>query len=178
MSAKEPRSLMDFIAAPVLVGDPDGRVVYVNPAFESEFHVTRSDVRGVPLAGLFEGGAREAMLDAVARVFGGSTPSRFRIRESGSGYLALASPVEADEGRVGVVILLTVEASVEDRLLTFRREILEPLDDLASCLAEISEQTGGRRGDKFRLLIADGVRALARMRKWAESIAADLRSNP
>jgi PAS domain-containing protein len=28
-------SLLDFIEAPVVVGDPDGRVVYVNPAFEA-----------------------------------------------------------------------------------------------------------------------------------------------
>jgi len=175
MSGKTARSLMDFIAAPVLVGDPDGRVVYVNPAFERAFEVARADVTGVPLAGLFDGGAREAMLDAVARVCGGAPPARFRIREGGDGFVALASPVEADGGRVGVVVLLTHEASGEDRLHALRREILEPLDELTNCLTDLSEQFGGRRDEKFRLLLADGVRAVSRIRKWADNVAADLR---
>jgi len=34
------RSLMDFVEAPLLVGDPDGRVVYVNPSFDQEFGPT------------------------------------------------------------------------------------------------------------------------------------------
>ena len=35
-------SLLAFLNAPVLVGDPEGRVVYLNPAFESRFQ-TRAD---------------------------------------------------------------------------------------------------------------------------------------
>jgi len=178
MGSTASRSLMDFIETPVLVGDPDGRVVYVNPCFERDYSVSRQEVTGLPLAGLFEGGAREAMLDAVARVCGGAPPARFRIREGGKGYVALASPVEANEGRVGVVILLTEEPSAEDRLHAFRREIEEPLDDLANVLAEFSEQTGARRDDKYRVLIADGIRAMARMKKWAESVSVGLQKKP
>lgn len=174
MSSNATRSLMDFVETPVLVGDPDGRVVYVNPCFERAFSLVREETIGVSLAGLFEGGAREAMLDAVARVCGGAPPMNFRLREGDKGYAVIASPVEAEGGRVGVVMLLNQETSTDDRLLTFRREILEPMDELTQCLADFSEQTGGRRDDTVRLLIADGVRALARMRKWAEQIAADL----
>ena len=171
MSARAPRSLMDFLAAPILVGDPDGRAVYVNPWFEQEFSVSRQEVTGVPLASLFEGGGREAVLDAVARVCGGAPPARFRLREGGRGYVVLASAVEAEGGRVGVVLLLTEETKIDDRLHGLRREVLEPLDDLGNCIAEFSEQTGGRRDDRFRLLLADAVRALARLRKWADGIA-------
>ena len=171
MSANASRSLMDFVAAPVLVGDPDGRAVYVNPRFEQEFAVSRQEVTGVPLASLFEGGGREAVLDAVARVCGGAPPTRFRLREGDKGYMALASAVESEGGRVGVLLLLTEEANIDDRLHGLRREVLEPLDDLGSCIAAISEQTGGRRDDRFRLLLADAVRALARLRKWADGIA-------
>ncbi|MHC4164813.1 MAG: PAS domain-containing protein [Planctomycetota bacterium] len=176
MSAKASRSLMDFIAAPILVGDPDGRAVYVNPCFEREFAVSREAITGVPLAGLFEGGGREAVLDAVARVCGGAPPARFRLREGEKGYLALASAVEAEEGRVGVVLLLTEESSIDDRLHGLRREVLEPLDDLGNCLAEFSEQTGGRRDDRFRVVLADAVRALARMRKWVDGVAGSFAS--
>jgi PAS domain-containing protein len=170
MSAKASRSLMDFIAAPVLVGDPDGRAVYVNPCFEREFSVSRQEVTGVPLAGLFEGGGREAVLDAVARVCGGAPPARLRLRKGEKGYTATASAVEAEEGRVGVVLLLTEEAGIDDRLQGLRREVLEPLDNLGNCIAAFSEQTEGRRDDGFLVLLADAARALARMRKWAEGV--------
>ena len=87
--ATSPRSLMDFVDTPVLVGDPDGRAVYVNPSFEHAFSQSKEQVTGVPLAGLFGGGGREAVLGAVARVCGGEARARFRIREGGKGYCAL-----------------------------------------------------------------------------------------
>jgi PAS domain S-box-containing protein len=173
MSTEAPRSLMDFMAAPILVGDPDGRAVYVNPCFEREFGVSRRDVTGVPLASLFEGGGREAVLDAVARVCGGAPPARFRLRAGERGYAVVASAVEAEGGRVGVVLLLTEETSLDGRLSGLRREVLEPLDEVSKCLTEFSEQTGGRRDDRFLLLLADAARALDRMRKWAEGLAGD-----
>jgi PAS domain-containing protein len=168
------RSLMDFIDTPVLVGDPDGRAVYVNPSFERYFETSKESVTGVPLASLFDGGARESVLRAVAGVCSGAPSARVRLREGGRGWVALASPVEADEGRVGVVILLTEEEMGEDRLLAFRREIIEPLEELSQCLADFSEQTGGRRGEKYRVLIADGVRALERIRKFAGDVETKL----
>ena len=48
------RSLMDFVDAPVLVGDPEGRAVYANPAFERDFKASKDSLTGVPLASLFE----------------------------------------------------------------------------------------------------------------------------
>ena len=59
-------SLLSFLDAPVLVGDPDGRAAYVNPAFESRFGVSAEGVSGQALAVLFDGGLREGMLRAVA----------------------------------------------------------------------------------------------------------------
>ena len=58
------RSLLSFIDAPVVVGDPDGHAVYVNPAFESRFDIAADRALGRPLAELFEGGGREAVLAA------------------------------------------------------------------------------------------------------------------
>ena len=71
-------SLLSFLDAPVLVGDPEGRAAYVNPAFESRFGVTAEGVTGRPLAGLFDGALREAMLRAVADVCARGTTARFR----------------------------------------------------------------------------------------------------
>jgi PAS domain S-box-containing protein len=162
------RSLMDFVDAPLLVGDPDGRVVYVNPAFEREFDRSRDEVTGQPLAVVFEGGGREAILDAVARVCGGEAVSRFPLREGGRGFVALASPVEVEEGRVGVIVLLTSEVG-DERLLAFQRSVREPLDELADCLQAISAETR-EVPEKWRILVAEGLRALERIRKWSESV--------
>lgn len=169
------RSLMDFVDAPVLVGDPDGRAVYVNPAFKREFAGSLSAPSGSSLANLFEGGAREAVLHSVAKVCSGETRARFRIREGDKGFTALASPVEVEEGRVGVIILLT-EEPMEEKLMSFRREIQEPMDELANCLMALSTETGERRDDKWRVMIAEGLRSLERMRKWADGLLTDAKA--
>ena len=109
--------------------------------------------------------------DAVARVCGGAPPARFRLRKGERGYVVVASAVEAEGGRVGVVLLLTDEKSLDSRLPGLRREVLEPLDELSKCLTGFSEQTGGRRDDRILLLLADAARALARVRKWAEALS-------
>ena len=165
---------MDFVDAPVLVGDPDGRAVYVNPAFERDFKVSKSRLTGVPLAGLFEGGAREAVLAAVAGICRGSPRERFRLREGGKGFEAMASPVEVEGGRVGVVILLFEEPSEDGLLRSFRRELQEPLDEVTQCLVAFSSQTGERRSERYRIMIAEALRAIERMRKWSEQMAAEL----
>lgn len=164
------RSLMDFVDAPVLVGDPEGRAVYVNPAFERDFRATKESITGTPLAELFEGGGREAVLAAVAGICGGSAQERFRLREGDKGFEALASPVEVEEGRVGVVILLFEERS-DEGIKTFRREVQGPLDEITHCLVAFSSQTGERRDERYRILVAEGLRAVERLRKWADDVA-------
>ena len=171
------KSLMDFIRTPVLVGDPDGRVVYVNPAFETDFLAPVEEVVGQPVASLFEGGGREALLRAVAEICDRSSELdsvHFNLLVADRGYKALVSAVEAEGGRVGVILLLTRETPGEARLQSFRREILAALDDLTACLSQIAEHASGAQSDAQRLAIADGVRCVERMRKWAGSAAASL----
>lgn len=159
------RSLMDFVDAPVLVGDPEGRAVYANPAFERDFKASKESFTGVPLASLFEGGAREAVLAAVAGVCSGSAREHFRLREGGKGFDALASPVEVDEGRVGVVILLYEETG-DDALKAFRREIQEPLDEITACLVAFSSPAADRPAEEeCRIMVAEGLRAIELIRK-------------
>ena len=172
------RSLMDFIQTPVLVGDPEGRVVYVNPAFETDFLVPVEEIVGQPVANLFEGGGREAVLHAVAQVCGSTSESdavRFNLLATDRGYKALASAVEADGGRVGVILLLTRETAGEARMQSFRREILVPLDELSACLASVAEHADGPNVDAQRLAVADGVRCVERIRKWAGTVATTLK---
>jgi nitrogen-specific signal transduction histidine kinase len=163
-------SLLDFLDAPVVIGDPDSRVVYVNPAFESCAGISAAAAKGQPFAGLFEGGGREAVLRAVAGVFEMGESVRFRLRVNGIGYAALASSIKSQEKSVGVVILLSEELEHDPRVLALHREIHEPLDEITRCLAELSEATGGLRSSRYRQALDDGARALDAVRKHAEEI--------
>jgi len=163
-------SLLDFLDAPVVIGDPDSRVVYANPAFESCSGISAADAKGQPLAGLFEGGGREAVLRAVAGVFEMGESVRFRLRVHEIGYAALASSIKSRGKSVGVVILLTEELQNDSRVLALHREIHEPLDEIMRCLIELSEATGGLRASRYRQALDDGVRALDAVRKHTEEI--------
>jgi PAS domain-containing protein len=178
MSNTGSRSLLDYVQAPILVGDPDGRVVYVNPAFEADFRVSLEEASGIPLAHLFTGGGREAVLAAVARVCGsasGSDAVRFGVLVDDRGYKAIASAVEAEGGRVGVIVLLVREGAGESRLQSFRREMQGPLDELTASLSTIAQHANGSEAPQQLLAIADAVRCLERVRKWTESVAASLK---
>jgi PAS domain-containing protein len=149
-------------------------VIYVNPAFERAFGKSAEEACGESLALLFEGGGREAILGAVAEVCTRGETVSFRLREAGSAFLGLASPIEAEADRVGVVILLTDEPAADERLLAFQGEIAEPLDEALQAFEEILEQTGGRRSEKYRGLVERGMAAAERARKWSDELHAAL----
>jgi nitrogen-specific signal transduction histidine kinase len=171
-------SLLSWLDAPIVVGDPQGRAVYANPAFEARFERARKRKPGLPLAELFEGGAREAVLRAVVNACQHGESVRFRVRDREVGYAAVASPIAADGETVGVVILLKEDVEGVERLLALHREIQAPLDDLSGSLDQLLEQTGGRRDPRHRALVEDGLRAVARLRKWSEEMAALLAGAP
>ena len=178
MSERASRSLLDFLQTPVLVGDPDGRTVYVNAAFETDFLATAEQVAGQPIANLFAGGGREAVLRAVARVCGEQSTSdaeRFSVIVEDRGYKALASAVEAEGGRVGVILLLVRESAGEARMQSFGREILAPLDELSASLSNLAEHASS---PVARIALADAVRSLDRVRKWSETVAASVKGEP
>ena len=171
-------SLLSFLDAPVVVGDPEGRAAYVNPAFESRFSVSAEAVTGRPLASLFEGGVREAVLQAVAEVCQKGESAHFRLRHGGVGYAGLASPIVAEDARVGFVILLLETSAAEERILALQRETQEPLGELERLLDELLEQTGGRRAGTYRALVEDGLRGVARLRKWSKELGDLLAGRP
>lgn len=178
-------SLLNFLDAPFLVGDPDGWIVYANPAFARCFASSRGNIVGTEMAAVFSGGGREAMLNAVARVCEQGDTVRFRLREEGRGFLGLASPINspaddvaADSDRLGVVILLLDEPEMDARLASVQHEIHEPLEEALGCLEQLIEQTGGRRDEAFRAAAERGAAALVRARKWAIELTAALEGRP
>ena len=172
MNVSDGISLLDFLDAPLVVGDPEGRVIYANPAFEQGFCHSREKSLGGELATLFAGGGREAILTAVAEVCASGQTVHIRVRENDRGYLAVASPIEVDRDRVGVLILFTNEPVANERLLTFHREIQQPLEEIQECLEQLIEETGGRRSENFRGVVEQGLGALIRARKWSNELHA------
>ena len=169
------RSLLDYLDAPVLVGDPDGRIVHLNPAFESRFDVSLQSVRGGLMASLFEGGPREAVLRAVAEVCGGAGSSRFKLREGDLGYTAVASPISSDENRIGVVILLREESASGRRISRCAKELQPPLDELTRCLGKLSGQLEIEPSVGPRAILEDASGLVEQLRKLVgelESLAA------
>lgn len=175
MSALEGSSLLDFLDAPVVVGDPIGRVIYVNAAFEKAFRCEGEDVSGRDLATVFSGGAREAVLKAVASVCSGGQTSMLRVREDGRGYLGKVSAIETGTDRVGVIILLADEPEPDERLVTYHREMDEPLSEVEGALLELLEETGGRCGDRYRGLAEQALSALQRAGKWSQELSSLLK---
>ena len=164
------RSLLEFLDTPVVVGDPDGRAVFANPAFREKFAGGARSITGASLSDFFGGGGREAVLRAVADVCREGKTVRFRLRDAG--YRALASPITVDGAHVGVLILLNDESLEEERLRSLRREIRDCLDEVDHCLQTMVEQTGGRRAELHRESVEDGMRALTRLRKWSDDLLA------
>ena len=74
-----------------------------------------------------------------------------------------------------MILLLVRESAGEARVQSFGREIQTPLDELSACLASIAEHATGPDSQAQRIAIADGVRCLDRVRKWADGVAARLK---
>ncbi|HEU4430405.1 MAG TPA: PAS domain-containing protein [Myxococcota bacterium] len=171
-------SLLSYLDAPIVVGDPDGRAVYTNPAFEERFPRAGQSALGLPLAELFDGGAREAVLRGVVSACEKRETARFRLRAGDIGYSAVASPIQSGKQAVGVVILFKEELGAAERLLQLQREMQGALEDLGGTLDELLEQTGGRRNPQHRALVEDGIRTTVRLRKWSEEMEAAIAGRP
>ncbi len=170
-------SLLSFLEAPVLVGDPEGRAAYVNPAFESRFGVSAEGVAGRPLALLFDGSLRESMLRAVAEACERGATVRFQLRHAGVGYAAVASPIVAEDARVGVVVVLVENGVGDERLLTLARRTQRFGDEIGAKLARLAEGLGARDGPDRRL-VEEALRAHARLRAAGLELEAALSGRP
>lgn len=168
------RSLLSYLDAPVVIGDPDGCAVYANPAFELRFERAVGRVPGAPLAELFEGGAREAVLRALMRAAQEGESVRFRLREGAQGFSAVASPIAADGEPVGVVILLKEEVEGLERVLALHRAMEQPMDELGQVVHQLLELPVVTREARLCALLGDAQQALGRLRKGADEVHAVL----
>jgi nitrogen-specific signal transduction histidine kinase len=175
MSTAEDISLLAHLQTPILVGDPDGCIVYANPAFRDRFCQADEDPMGQALAMVFGGGAREVVLTATAQVLERGQPARLQIREGEYGYAGLASPIEAEDDRVGVVMVLLEEQSSEDYLTGLADEIGEPIMEAIQALQGFSQNLEGRLGDEEQAILARGMRSIETAQKWLRELQVAIR---
>ena len=170
MSTAEEISLLGFLQTPILVGDPDGCIVYANPSFRSCFCSDDEDPVGQPLAMVFGGGAREAVLSATVAVLDRGQASRMQIREGGTAYSGLASPIEAEDDRVGVVMVLLEEQSIDDHLAALADEIGEPITEALKSLQTLAPEVSGRLRKRHRELLEGALGALEDAQKFMREL--------
>ena len=119
---------------------------------------------GEPLASLFEGGVREAVLTSVADVCARGTSGRFRVKHGGIGYAGLASPIVAADARVGVLIVFSESAPDDERVHRLQRELGRPLEELARAHEELAALPGVARDAKARAPLEALGRAVEQLR--------------
>ncbi len=167
-------SLLSFLDAPVVVGDPDGRAAYVNPAFETSFSVSAEHVTGQPLANLFEGGVREAVLSSVAEVCSSGTSGRFRVKHGSVGYAGLASPIVAADARVGVLIVFSESAPDDERVHKLQRKVVGPIEEVARIFEELSGAPAVQGDEKLESLVTNGTRSADQLRGFVQELSETL----
>jgi len=160
MSTAEEISLLGFVNTPILVGDPEGCIVYANPSFRSRFCPNGDDLMGQALAMVFGGGAREVVLSALAAVLDRGETAKVQIREDGHGYLGLASPIEAEDDRVGVVMVLLEEPRVVDHVPRLVDELGEPLAEAIASFTTLGSEVNPLLRRSGRDAFEQGMRAL------------------
>lgn len=175
MSTAEEISLLGYLDTPILVGDPDGCIVYANPSFRDRFCGLEDDPVGEHLAMVFGGGAREVVLTATAQVLQRGKPARLQIREGGHAYAGLCSPIEAEDDRVGVVMVMLEEHSIEEHLTSLADEVGEPIADALKSLQGLSNQLGGSLLEEQKKLLDRSLSSMESAQRWLRELSGALR---
>ncbi len=175
MSAAEDISLLAHLQTPILVGDPDGCIVYANPSFRSRFCQIGDDPMGQPLAMVFGGGAREVVLGVTAEVLQRGQSARMQIREGDYAYTGLASPIEAEDDRVGVIMVLLEEQSNEEYITGLADEIAEPIADVVLSLQKLALTLENQLSDYPTALLERGMRSAESAGKWLRDLQVAIR---
>lgn len=175
MSTAEEISLLGHLHTPILVGDPDGCIVYANKSFRDRFCDPGDDPVGRPLALVFGGGAREVVLTATAEVLQRGKAARLQIREGGYGYAGLCSPIEAEDDRVGVVMVMLEEQSNEEHLTGIADEMNEPLAEATKALQTLSGQLGGSLLEEQQRVLDRGLASLDAAKRCLRDLSIAIR---
>jgi nitrogen-specific signal transduction histidine kinase len=175
MSGAQDISLLAHLRTPILVGDPDGCIVYANPAFRSRFCQVGEDPMGQPLDMVFGGGAREVVLGVTAEVLQRGQSVRLQIREGEFAYTGMASPIEAQDDRVGVIMVLLEEQSNDEFITGLADEIGEPISDVIQSMQMLSLGLEGQLAEDQTAIVERGLRSAESAQKWLRELQVAIR---
>jgi hypothetical protein len=91
------------------------------------------------------------MLRAVAEACERGVTARFHLRHAGVGYAAIASPIIAEDARVGVVVVLVESGASDERLLGLGRRVHRSTNELGAQLAQLAESLAAREAPEQAL---------------------------
>src|SRR5262245_37955982 len=115
------------------------------------------------------------MLRAVADVCARGTTARFHLRHAGVGYAAVASPIVAEDARVGVVVVLVEHGASDERLHALGKRIEQSCEGLGASLALLETRLEAR-GDSE--LLESALRAHAQLLQAQLELDALLQGRP
>ena len=124
---------------------------------------------------VFGGGAREAVLMTTAEVLQRGQAARLNIREGGNAYTGLCSPIEAEDDRVGVVMVMLEEESNEEHLTGLADEIGEPIAEALQSMHQLSEKLTVTLLDDQQRLLENALRQMETAQKWLRELSVALR---
>jgi hypothetical protein len=92
-------------------------------------------------------------------------------------YSAVASPIVADDARVGVVVVLVESGATEERLRALGSRVHQSCQELSGHFAQLTERLASQ-GAAERALVEDCQRALGRLRAVEQELQGALSGRP
>jgi len=158
-----------YFDEPVMISDPDGILVYLNPRGEESLGLDLNACIGRHLNELLPGALAQSLAEGFERLKKTNKSLRLPIVEKGYQYLAHLNPIIKDEKLTGVIICLSPERELEmiqrlnqSLLQSLIDEIYQPINKLTMLFSrELDEQDqAGQLYQKSKDLIKDAIAAL------------------
>jgi len=148
------RTVLAYLDEPVLITDPKGVLVYLNPRGEVDFGIEMRLAIGRSINEVLPDGIARSLIKGLGRMEKNSAALRFSITDSAQKYSAHLNPILKEQRLTGVVIFLCPELDhdVVSRLnqslfSTLVDEISQPLNKLTVLFSR--EMNDKKAGEPF-----------------------------
>ena len=107
------RTVLAYLDEPVLITDPKGVLVYLNPRGEVDFGIEMRIAIGRSINEVLPDAIAKSLLQGLGRMEKNSAALRFPITESAQKYSAHLNPILKEQRLTGVIIFLRPELDQE-----------------------------------------------------------------
>ncbi len=122
------RTALAYFDEPILICDPKGILVYINPQGEKNFGLDYRMAVGRSIAELFPETVAQSLLLGLERLKKTVRAQRILVAENERGYFAHLNPIHQDNKLLGAIICLRTETD-EEMLQRLNRSLFESLLD-------------------------------------------------